>query len=247
MRVKGKVAVVTGGAHGLGEAIVTLLSKEGATVVVADILQERAEGVAQRINDSGGTAHAMHMDVTQEDDWDRVLDATLAAFGKLDILVNNAGISGSAVDDYESVAGWHKVIDINLNSVFLGSRLAAKIMERNGGGSIINISSIMGIVGSMGGHAAYSASKGAVRSYTKTMAIRYGEKGVRVNSVHPGFMPTMLNAKNGPDRDKLAKRTPLRRLGEPMDIAYGVLFLSSDESSFMTGAELVIDGGWIAQ
>jgi Dehydrogenases with different specificities (related to short-chain alcohol dehydrogenases) len=247
MRVEGKVAVVTGAANGLGRAIATLLAKEGATVVVTDIDHRMCAGTAEAIQEVGAIAHPMLHDVTRDDDWNNVLDETMARFGRIDILVNNAGISGSAVENYDGVDDWHKVINVNLNGVFLGTRLATKIMEAQGGGSIVNISSIMGIVGSLGGHAAYSASKGGVRSYTKTMALRYGPKGVRVNSIHPGFMPVMQNAKNAGDREKVIRHTPLRRLGRPEDVAYGVLYLASDESSFVTGAELVIDGGWVAQ
>ena len=171
----------------------------------------------------------------------------MAAYGRLDILVNNAGISGSSVGDPDGLDGWHRIIAVNQTSVFLGTKLAAEQMAKTGGGSIVNISSIMGFVGGAGGHPAYHASKGAVRIYSKAAAVRYGPLGVRVNTVHPGYMPPMLNATNAGERaDKIAL-TPLRRIGEPIEVAYGVLFLASDEASFVTGAELVIDGGFIAQ
>ena len=171
----------------------------------------------------------------------------MARYGRLDILVNNAGISGSSVGDADGLEGWHLIIAVNQTSVFLGTKLTAEQMAKTGGGSIVNISSIMGFVGGPGGHPAYSASKGAVRIYTKSAAVRYGPLGIRVNSVHPGYMPPMLNATNANERaDKIAQ-TPLRRLGEPIEVAYGVLFLASDEASFVTGTELVIDGGFIAQ
>jgi NAD(P)-dependent dehydrogenase (short-subunit alcohol dehydrogenase family) len=143
--------------------------------------------------------------------------------------------------------GWHRIIAVNQTSVFLGTKLAAEQMAKTGGGSIVNISSIMGFVGSTGGHPAYHASKGAVRIYSKAAAARYGPSGVRVNTVHPGYMPPMLNATNPGERDAKIALTPLRRIGKPIEVAYGVLFLASDEASFVTGAELVIDGGFIAQ
>jgi NAD(P)-dependent dehydrogenase (short-subunit alcohol dehydrogenase family) len=247
MRLKDKVAIVTGGAHGMGEAEARLFAKEGAKVVVADILAADAEKVAADIRAGGGEATGAAIDVTREADWQALIAKTLAAYGRLDILVNNAGISGSSVGDPDGLEGWDRIIAINQTSVFLGTKLAAEQMAKTGGGSIVNISSIMGFVGGASGHPAYGASKGAVRIYTKAAAVRYGPKGVRVNSVHPGYMPPMLNATNAGERaDKIAL-TPLRRLGEPIEVAYGVLFLASDEASFVTGTELVIDGGFIAQ
>jgi len=247
MRLKDKVAIVTGAAHGMGEAEARLFAKEGARVVVADILASDAEAVAGEIRADGGEATAAQIDVTREPDWQALIGKTLAAYGRLDILVNNAGISGSSVGDPDGLAGWDRIIAVNQTSVFLGTRLAAAEMAKTGGGSIVNISSIMGFVGGASGHPAYCASKGAVRIYSKAAAVRYGPKGVRVNSVHPGYMPPMLNATNAGERaDKIAL-TPLRRLGEPIEVAYGVLFLASDEASFVTGTELVIDGGFIAQ
>ena len=247
MRLKDKVAIVTGAAHGMGEAEARLLAKEGAKVVVADILAADAEKVAADIRAGQGQAIAAAIDVTREADWRALIGKTLAAYGRLDILVNNAGISGSSVGDPDGLEGWDRIVAVNQTSVFLGTKLAAEEMAKTGGGSIVNISSIMGFVGGASGHPAYSASKGAVRIYTKSAAVRYGPKGVRVNSVHPGYMPPMLNATNAGERaDKIAL-TPLRRLGEPIEVAYGVLFLASDEASFVTGTELVIDGGFIAQ
>ena len=247
MRLKDKVAIVTGGAHGMGEAEVRLFAAEGARVVVADVLGDQAEAVAASIRAGGGEAMAATIDVTSESEWAALIEKTLARYGRLDILVNNAGISGSSVGDPDGLEGWQRVIAVNQTSVFLGTKLAAEQMAKTGGGSIVNISSIMGFVGGAGGHPAYSASKGAVRIYTKSAAVRYGPLGIRVNSVHPGYMPPMLNATNANERaDKIAL-TPLRRLGEPIEVAYGVLFLASDEASFVTGTELVIDGGYIAQ
>ena len=247
MRLKDKVAIVTGGAHGMGEAEARLFAAEGAKVIVADILENGAARVTAEIRASGGEAMAARIDVTSESEWMDLIAKALAAYGKLDILVNNAGISGSSVGDPDGVEGWHRIIAVNQTSVFLGTKLAAEQMMKTGGGSIINISSIMGFVGSASGHPAYHASKGAVRIYSKAAAVRYGPSGVRVNTVHPGYMPPMLNATNAGERDEKIAATPLRRIGKPIEVAHGVLFLASDEASFITGTELVIDGGFIAQ
>jgi NAD(P)-dependent dehydrogenase (short-subunit alcohol dehydrogenase family) len=247
MRLKGKVAIVTGGAHGMGEAEARLFATEGAKVVVADVLGDEAEAVAVAVRAGGGEAFGAAIDVTSEPAWVALIAKTVERYGQLDILVNNAGISGSSVGDPDGLEGWQRVIAVNQTSVFLGTKLAAQEMAKSGGGSIVNISSIMGFVGSTSGHPAYHASKGAVRIYSRAAAVRYGPSGVRVNTVHPGYMPPMLNATNAGERaDKIAL-TPLRRLGKPIEVAYGVLFLASDEASFITGAELVIDGGYIAQ
>jgi NAD(P)-dependent dehydrogenase (short-subunit alcohol dehydrogenase family) len=246
MRLKDKVAIITGGAHGMGDAEAKLFAAEGAKVVVADILADDAETVVAAIR-GGGEATAAKIDVTSEAEWAGLIAKTLAIYGRLDVLVNNAGISGSSVGDPDGLDGWHRIIAVNQTSVFLGTKLAAEQMAKTGGGSIINISSIMGFVGSTSGHPAYHASKGAVRIYSKAAAVRYGPSGVRVNTVHPGYMPPMLNATNAGERDAKIALTPLRRIGRPIEVAYGVLFLASDEASFVTGAELVIDGGFIAQ
>ena len=169
--------------------------------------------------------------------------------GGLDILVNNAGISSTSVDDNLDTEAWHRIMGVNSTGVFLGTKTAAETMKDQGGGSIVNISSIMGFVGGGYGHPAYHASKGAVRIFTKAMAVKYGPFGIRVNSVHPGFMPPMVSSNHAVagDRDRYISQTPLRRTGKTSEVAYGVLFLSSDEASFITGTELVIDGGYIAQ
>lgn len=246
MRLKDKVAIISGGAHGMGESEARLFAREGAAVVIADVIAE-GEAVAADICASQGRARFIRTDVTSETDWQHTIAETIREFGRLDILVNNAGISGSIVGDHDSLDGWKRLIDINATGVFLGTKLAAAEMVKAGKGSIINISSIMGFVGSADGHPGYVASKGAVRLYTKAAACRYGPQGVRVNSVHPGYMPPMLHGTNGNMRASKIEATPLRRLGEPIDVAYGVLFLASDEASFITGTELVIDGGFIAQ
>ncbi|MBI3513892.1 MAG: glucose 1-dehydrogenase [Proteobacteria bacterium] len=247
MRLKSKIAIVTGGAHGMGEAEAKLFAEHGATVVVADVLEREGEAVAAAIRQSGGQARFARLDVTDDANWTRVIADAVAAHGRLDILVNNAGISGSTVGDHDDVAGWQRILAVNATSVYLGTRRAAAAMAKSGGGAIVNISSIMGIVGSAEGHPGYHASKAAVRNYTKTAACRYGPQRVRVNSVHPGYLPAMLNATNAGTRADKIPLTPLRRTGTPLEVAYGVLFLASDEASFITGAELVIDGGYIAQ
>jgi NAD(P)-dependent dehydrogenase (short-subunit alcohol dehydrogenase family) len=247
MRLKDKVAIITGGAHGMGEAEARLFAAEGANVIVADILASEAEAVAADIRTGGGKATAAKIDVTSETEWTGLINKAVAAYGKLDILVNNAGISGSSVGDPDGLEGWHRLIAVNQTSVFLGTKLAAEQMAKTGGGSIVNISSIMGFVGSTSGHSAYHASKGAVRIYSKAAAVRYGPSGIRVNTVHPGYMPPMLNSTNAGERADKVAATPLRRIGKPIEVAYGVLFLASDEASFITGTELVIDGGFIAQ
>ena len=245
MRLKDKVAIISGGAHGMGECEARLFAKEGASVVIADVI-DRGHEVAADIAASQGRACFIRTDVTSETDWKHVIAETIREFGRLDILVNNAGISGSSVGDHDDLAGWKKLLDINATGVFLGTKLAAAEMIKTGGGSIVNISSIMGFVASADGHPGYSASKGAVRLYTKSAAVKYGPLGVRVNSVHPGYMPPMLNNTNAGLRSSKIEQTPLRRLGEAIDVANGVLFLASDEASFITGTELVIDGGYLA-
>jgi NAD(P)-dependent dehydrogenase (short-subunit alcohol dehydrogenase family) len=247
MRLKNKVAIITGGAHGMGEAEARLFAAEGAKVVVTDILGNAAEAVAADIRAGGGAAIAATIDVTSEPEWVSLIAKTVASYGRVDILVNNAGISGSSVGDPDGLEGWQRIIAVNQTSVFLGTKLAAEQMAKTGGGSIVNISSIMGFVGSTSGHPAYHASKGAVRIYSKAAAVRYGPSGVRVNTVHPGYMPPMLNATNAGERADKIEATPLRRLGKPIEVAYGALFLASDEASFNTGTELVINGGYIAQ
>ena len=222
MRLQDKVAIVTGAAHGMGEAEARLFAAEGARVVVADVLQAEAERVAGEICEAGGEAIAAKIDVTSEPEWIALIDRTLSIYDRLDILVNNAGISGSSVGDPNGLDGWNRVIAVNQTSVFLGTKLAAEQMAKTGGGSIVNISSIMGFVGSASGHPAYCASKGAVRIYSKAAAVRYGPMGVRINTVHPGYTPPMLNATNANQRDEKIEMTSLRRIGKPIEVAYGV-------------------------
>ena len=248
MRVAGKVALVSGGARGLGEAQAKLLAAEGAKVVIGDVLEEEGRKVEAEINELGGEAFFMPLDVTKADDWQAIIDETVSRFGKLDVLVNNAGIGGRGGLDMPEEE-WDEVMDVNAKGVFLGTKLAMPEMLKTGNASIVNISSQMGIVGSDTSNPAYQASKAAVHVFTKSIALRYATQGIRVNSVHPGPIDTpMLQAGFiDPERMKrVMSKVPMGRVGQPEEIAYGVLFLSSDESSFITGAGLVIDGGYIA-
>ncbi|MCH8206516.1 MAG: glucose 1-dehydrogenase [Chloroflexi bacterium] len=248
MRLEGKVSIITGAAHGMGAEEARLFAREGAKVVIADVLEAEGKQVEAEIDESGGEALFVEMDVTSEEDWQRTVKTTVARFGKLNVLVNNAGISSSSFLDPMDTEGWHRLMDVNATSVFLGTKHAVPEMKRAGGGSIVNISSIMGLVGGQQGHPGYHASKGAVRLFTKATAVQYGPDGIRANSVHPGFMPPMKSASPDPEqREQLISLTPLGRAGETIEVAYGVLFLASDESSFVTGSELVIDGGYTAR
>jgi NAD(P)-dependent dehydrogenase (short-subunit alcohol dehydrogenase family) len=232
----------------MGAEEARLFAREGAKVVIADLLEADGKSVESDIQAAGGTALFVRCDVTQEADWQQVVQTTVSRFGKLDILVNNAGVSSTMVADPLDTAGWRRIMEINATGVFLGTKYAIPAMQRARGGAIVNISSIMGFVGGEGGHPAYHASKGAVRIFTKAMAVKYGPDGIRVNSVHPGFMPPMRTSNPDPDaREEQVRLTPLRRIGKPIEVAYGVLFLASDEASFITGTELVIDGGFIAR
>jgi NAD(P)-dependent dehydrogenase (short-subunit alcohol dehydrogenase family) len=254
-RVAGKVALVTGAGSGLGRAISEMLAREGARVAVTDIDEAAAQETAESINGSTpGAAIALNHDVTEAAAWSAALERTVAEFGGLHILVNNAGIAegGSIEDtDYET---WRRVHAIDLDGVFLGCKLALPHIRASGGGSIVNISSIAAIVA---GHnmAAYNSAKAAVRHLTKSVALHCAKQGygIRCNSVHPAFVRTPildpLVARFGEEEAyaKLGRQIPLGRIGEPEEVAYGVLYLASDESSFMTGAELVLDGGLSAQ
>ncbi len=249
MRMEGKVAFISGGARGIGAAISRLLAFEGASVVIGDILE--AEGIATetRIREAGGQARFVHMDVRDEGQWGHALEAVVARFGSLDVLVNNAGISTPQGVEDITVETWDRIMNVNAKSVFLGTKFAIPEMLNSGGGSIVNISSEQGIVGSPTGNSAYHASKGAVRLFTKSVALRYAAKGIRVNSVHPGPVetPMLMSGFQDDQRwDEMVSKVPMGRVGQPEEVAYGVLFLASDESSFITGAELVIDGGFIA-
>lgn len=254
-RVKGKVALVTGAAKGIGEACARLLAREGASVMIGDLDQSAGNVVAESIRREGGQADFFLQDVADEASWPAVLEATLARFGGLDVLVNNAGIALLKNVEQTSMDEWRRMMSVNLDAVFMGTKYCIPAMAgRNA--SIINISSIEGLVGDAM-LAAYNASKGGVRLFTKSAALHCARKGlkIRVNSVHPGsiwtpMVETYLKELGGDidkKREAVGRQHPLGRLGEPLDIAYGVLYLASDESKFVTGSELVIDGGFTAQ
>jgi 3(or 17)beta-hydroxysteroid dehydrogenase len=254
-RVEGKVALVTGGAMGIGAATCLLLAKEGARVAVTDIATEAGEAVARSINEAGGEARFYQHEVSSQEEWTRVFEQLATDFGQLDILVNNAGIGIPGTVESTTLEQWHKTLDVNLDSVFLGTQQGIALMKQSGGGSIINLSSIEGIVGEPI-TAAYGATKGGVRIFTKSAALHCAEQGygIRVNSVHPGYIltPMVENvAKSLPDAEaalqNLIARHPIGHLGEADDVAYGILYLASDESKFVTGSELVIDGGYTAK
>ena len=250
MRLEGKVAFISGGSRGMGAEEAQLFAKEGAKVVIGDVLEDEGQQLAAQIGEAGGEALFVALDVTSEEQWQAAVAATVAQFGKLDILVNNAGISDHGTIETTTAEAWDRLMDINAKGVFLGTKVAIPEMRRAGGGSIINISSQLGIVGVDNSSPQYQASKGAVRLLTKATAIQYAQENIRCNSVHPGPIVTPMteSGRADPDRNRVTLgRIPLGRYGEAEDVAYGVLFLASDESSYMTGSELVIDGGWTAQ
>lgn len=249
-KLDGKVALISGGARGQGAAEARLFAREGGKVVLADILDEQGHQVEAEINELGGDALYIHLDVTSESDWQAAVQATVAKYGKLDILVNNAAIiiEKAAIED-RAAADWDRVFEVNAKGVFLGTKHAIPEMRKAGGGSIVNISSVAGIGQSLHQEPAYAASKGAVRIFSKVTASQHAADGIRCNSVHPGPIDTdMLATAMGDEarlQDRLA-RVPMRRMGSADEIAKGVLYLASDDSSYVTGSELVIDGGAIS-
>lgn len=250
MRLKDKVALISGGARGMGAVEARLFAKEGAKVTIGDILEDEGRKLEAAINATGGEALFVRLDVAREVDWQKAVEATVGRFGKLDILVNNAGISGRGRVEDTPVEEWDRVMEVNAKGVFLGTKVAIPAMRKAGGGSIINISSQLGLVGTDHSSPQYQASKGAVRLLTKATAIQYAKEGIRANSVHPGPIVTPMTeaARADPERYKMMlSRIPMGCYGQPEDVAYGVLYLASDESRWVTGSELVIDGGWTAQ
>ena len=250
MRLEGKVAIITGGAHGMGAEECRIFAREGAKVVIADILEEEGRQVEAEIAESGGDALFVRLDVTSEDDWQAAVGEAVSRYGKLDTLVNNAGIARPHTPEGLRTEDWDDLMDINAKGVFLGMKYAIPEMQKVGGGSIVNISSISGIVGQTQVHMGYNASKGAVRIVTKSAAVQYAQDGIRVNSVHPGMMPPMrssIAAQRPGSRDALIAGVPMGRAGRREEVGYAVLFLASDEASYITGAELVVDGGFTAR
>ena len=247
MRLENKVAIISGGSRGMGAFEAALFVQEGAKVIIGDVRDEEGRDLAKHI---GSNAVYMHLDVTSERDWAAVVKEATDRYGKLDILVNNAGVSARGTIEETSVDDWDRVMGINSKGVFLGTRAAIPDMRKSGGGSIINISSQLGLVGMAESSPQYQSSKGAVRIFTKSAAIQYAPEGIRVNSVHPGPIVTPMTESRRSDsavQQVMVSRIPLGRYGESKDVAYGVLYLASDEASFVTGSELVIDGGWTAQ
>ena len=256
MRLEGKVALITGAAAGVegalmgfGGAAARLFAREGAKVVLTDILVEQGERSAAEIREMGGDAIFVKLDVTSDEDWQKAIEATLAAYGRLDVMINNAGTGAPANVEDTTVDVWDGQMDVHAKGVFLGTKYAIPEMRKVGGGSIINTSSIYGLVGSPGS-TAYHAAKGAIRIFSKAAAIQYAPDGIRVNSIHPGFMRTPMTRPRYEDpvrHTELLERIPMGRMGTADEIAYGMLYLASDESAFVTGSELVIDGGVTAQ
>jgi NAD(P)-dependent dehydrogenase (short-subunit alcohol dehydrogenase family) len=241
------VAIVTGGARGIGAATVEALCDEGAYVFIADVLDD-GDALAKKMVAEGKCARFAKLDVTDESAWQRLIEDIVREFGRLDILVNNAGIGTMEDVEQETRAGWDRVIAINQMGVWLGMKHALPAMRKARGGSIVNVSSIFGAVGGFGGSVAYHASKGAVRLMTKNAAIRYAKEGIRVNSMHPGFIdtPMVAQVKGTPIEKSIEQTTPMGRLGTPKEIGDVIAFLCGPRASYMTGSEVYVDGGWTA-
>lgn len=249
MRLKNKVAIVTGAASGMGASTAKIFAAEGAKVVCADVNEGDGQAIVDSITRAGGAARFQHLDVSSEEQWAAAVDATLAAWGTIDVLVNNAGVSGSDPDRL-NLAVWEQQMTINARGVFLGMRAVVPVMQRAGRGSIINTSSISGVVGQTFVHMGYNAAKGAVRAMTKAAAVQFGPDNIRVNSVHPGMLPPMRTSRLSADpqvRATAIAAVPMKREGRTEEVAYANLFLASDESSYITGVELPVDGGYLAQ
>ncbi len=250
-RFEGKVALVTGGASSMGAATARLFAAEGAKVAICDLLEDEAKEQIAAIAADGGTAIFQKLDVSSEADWEAGVSAIVAAWGRIDVLVNNAGISGSGYQDQGDMQAWNDLMRINATGPFLGTKHVAPAIMKAGGGAIVNISSISGVVGQSYIHPGYNASKGAVRTMTKQSAVRFAGDGIRVNSVHPGIMPPMRTSGITADpvhRQKiLDAQVPMGRAGEAIEVAKAIVFLASDDASYITGVELPVDGGYLAQ
>ena len=247
-RVRGKVTIITGGARGQGEAHARLFAAEGSAVLITDVLDELGEAVARELRDAGHDVHYRHLDVASEAEWIAVVDDAERRWGRINVLVNNAGIVGSMKSAHEEdLAAWCKINAINQQGVFLGIKHVVPAMRRAGGGSIVNICSISGSVGAPG-FFSYQASKGAVRMMTRAAAVEYVVDGIRVNSVSPGLVMTPMAEEEGEESNKaFAAATPMKRGARPEEISYCILFLASDEASYVTGSDLFVDGGYTAQ
>lgn len=247
-RYAGRRVLVTGATGGLGEQICRRLASEGAVVVVSDLSGTDLQGVADSLD--GGPHHVAHLDVSREDEWRDLVTRLEADLGGLDVLVNNAGIGSLATVEDEERERWDQVMAVDATGVWLGMKHVGALIERSGGGAVVNVASILGSTGGLGNSVAYHAAKGAVRTITKNAALHWATRGVRVNSLHPGFIETapLLERYAGTDRHRaMLANTPMGRLGTPDEIAGAVAFLGSDDAGFMTGSELYADGGWTAR
>lgn len=239
-RFDGRVALITGAASGIGKATALRIASEGGAVMIADVQDERGAEIVSEIEETGGRAAFVHLDVTSEAGWDEAVATTVSKLGGLDVLVNNAGIGDTEPLEVTSLDTWDKVVAVTQTSVFLGMKAAADALKSSGNGAVVNVSSMYGIVGS-GVSPAYHAAKGAVRLLTKTTALGWAKEGVRVNSVHPGFIDTPILGET--DREGLIAATPMGRLGRAEEMAALIAFAASDDASFATGSEFVADGG----
>jgi 2,5-dichloro-2,5-cyclohexadiene-1,4-diol dehydrogenase 2 len=246
-RLAGKVALVSGGASGIGAAHVRVFAAEGAKVVAGDVQEAQGKTVVEEVNKRGGEAVFVRLDVAKEADWANAVQTAVSRFGKLTTLINNAGIYWPQGVEAETLENWNKMTTVNQTGVWLGMKAAIPALRNAGGGAIVNISSLYGLIGSPGS-IAYHATKGAVRLMTKSAALEYVKQGIRVNSIHPGMIDTPILGNLTPqDAEAIRAATPMGRMGKPEEIAYGSLYLCSDEAAYVTGIELVIDGGWLAQ
>ena len=253
-RLAGKSALVTGGARGIGGAACSALAREGAAVLVADLLDAEGEALAEAIRKNGARARYVSLDVADENAWSRAVATAVREHNGLHVLVNNAAIARLEHVESETVEGFNRLIAVNQTGSWLGMRAAVPEMRRAGGGSIVNIASIYGTIGGDGNAVAYHASKGALRLMTKNAAIRYAREGIRVNSVHPGFIDTPMvgpllapvDGRPSPTMEYIVSHTPMGRVGRPEEVAQAIVFLASDESSYVTGSEIYVDGGWTA-